>query len=166
MRKLIAVVAVLLGIVAASPGSAGAGGWVVVSLDEQPALVAGEPTDIGFTVLRHGVTPESSEDLVFVLTDERGARHEFAATPDGAVGHHVVTIDLPSDGAYRLTVSGQFVEVDLGSITVGSGSDGGASTWRWDAVQWGTASLALVLAGLAGWDVVRARRPERASVAA
>ena len=166
MRKLIAVVAVLLGIVAASPGTAGAGGWVVVSLDEQPELVAGKPTDVGFTVLRHGVTPESSEDLVFVLTDEGGARHEFTATPDGAVGHHVVTIDLPSDGGYRLTVSGEFVDVDLGSITVGSRSDGGASTWRWDVVQWGTASLALVLAGLAGWDVVRARRPERASVAA
>jgi hypothetical protein len=166
MRKLIAVVAVLLGVMAASPGSARAGGWVVVSFDEQPELVAGKPTDIGFTVLRHGVTPETNEDLVFVLTDERGARHEFTATPDGAVGHHVVTIDLPNDGAYRLTVSGEVVGVDLGSITVGTGSDGGANTWRWDAMQWGTASLALVLAGLAGLDVIRSRRPERASVAA
>jgi hypothetical protein len=139
---------------------------VVVSLDEQPELIAGEPTDIGFTVLRHGVTPESNEDLVFVLTDQGGTRHEFTATPDGAVGHHVVTIDVPSDGTYRLTVLGQFVDVDLGPIAIGSGSDGSSNSWRWDAMQWGTASLALVLAGLAGWDVVRSRRPARASVAA
>ena len=166
MRKLIAVVAMLLGVVVASPGSAGAGGWVVVSLDEQPALIAGEPTDIGFTVLRHGVTPEANDDVMFVLTDERGARHQFTATPEGAVGHHVVTIDVPTDGEYRLTVLGQFVEVDLGPITIGSGSDGGSSTWRWDALQWGTASLALVLAGLAGWDVLRSRRLARTSIAA
>jgi hypothetical protein len=166
MRKLIAAVAMLFGVVVASPGSAGAGGWVVVSLDEQPALVAGEPTDVGFTVLRHGVTPETNDDIMFVLTDARGARHEFAATPEGATGHHLVTIDVPSDGEYRLTVLGQFVDVDLGPITIGSASGGGTSTWRWDALQWGTASLAVVMAGLAGWDVMRSRRLARASVAA
>jgi hypothetical protein len=166
MRKLIAAVALLLGIVVASPGSAGAGGWVVVSFDEQPALVAGEPTDIGFTVLRHGVTPETNDDIMFVLTDARGARHEFAATPAGARGHHVVTIDVPTDGEYRLTVLGEFVDVDLGPIAIGAGSDGSSSTWRWDALQWGTASLALVLACLAGWDVLRSRRPARTSIAA
>ena len=166
MRKLIAAVAILFGVVAASPGSTGAGGWAVVSLDEQPELVAGDPTDIGFTVLRHGVTPESSEDVMFVLTDTHGARHQFTAVPEGAVGHHVVTVDVPSEGDYRLTVLGQFVEIDLGSLSVGSGSDGSSSTWRWDALQWGTASLALVLAGLAGWDVLRSRRLARTSIAA
>lgn len=166
MRKLIAAVAILFGFVAASPGSVGAGGWAVISLDEQPALVNGEPTEIGFTMLRHGVTPESSEDIRFVLTDESGGRHQFTAVPEGAVGHHVVTVELPTEGAYRLTVLGQFVDVELGSLTVGGGSDGGSATWRWDALQWGTASLALVLGGLAGWDVLRSRRLARASVAA
>lgn len=166
MRKLFAALAILFGVVAASPGSGGAGGWAVVSLDQQPELVAGSPTDIGFTVLRHGVTPESSEDIVFVLTDKRGARHQFAAVPEGAVGHHVVTIDVPSEGDYRLTVLGQFVEIDLGSLTVGATSAGASSTWRWDALQWGTASLAVAMAGLAGWDLARARRLARAPVAA
>ena len=166
MRKLFAAVAILFGVVAATPGSVGAGGWAVVSLDRHPELVAGDPTEIGFTVLRHGVTPESSEDVMFVLTDQRGARHQFTAVPEGAVGHHVVTVDVPSDGDYRLTVLGQFVEIDLGSLTVGAASAGTSSTWRWDALQWGTASLAVAMAGLAGLDLVRTRRLERASVAA
>ena len=166
MRKLIAVVAALLGMLAVSPGSAGAGGWVVISFDEQPALIAGEPTDIGFTVLRHGVRPETNEDVTFVFTDERGAHHEFTATPQGAVGHHVVTIDVPVEGEYDLTVFGQFVEVDLGPIAIGSEADGSSSTWRWDVLQWGMALLALGLAGLAGWDLMRSRRLQRASIAA
>lgn len=166
MRKLIAAFAVLLGLVAASPGSVGAGGWVVISLDQQPELVSGEPTEVGFTVLRHGETPESSDDIRFVLTDENGGRHQFTAVPDGAVGHHVVTIDLPKDGEYQLTVFGRFVDVDLGSFIVDDGSGGGSAAWQWDALRWGTASLALVLAGLAGWDVLRSRRLARASAAA
>lgn len=165
MRKLLAAVAVVLGVVAV-PGSTGAGGWVVVSLDEQPEFVAGEPTEIGFTVLRHGVTPESNDDVTFVLTDEQGIRLRFAAEPEGAVGHHVVTIDVPLAGEYHLSVLGMFVDVDLGSITIGSGAAGGSGAWRWDALQWGTASLALVMAGLAGWDVLRSRRPTTATIAA
>jgi hypothetical protein len=138
----------------------------VVSFDEQPELVAGEPSDVGFTLLRHGVTPESSETVTFVLTDERGARHRFTAEPAGAIGHHVVTIDLPSSGDYDLTVFGEFVDIELGSLTVGSDAGGATSAWRWDAVQWVTASLALAMAALAGWDVLRSRRPAHASATA
>ena len=63
---------------------AAAGGWVVVSLDESPEIVAGEVTDVGFTVLRHGVTPETSDDLQVVVTAPDGTLHRFAARPDGA----------------------------------------------------------------------------------
>jgi hypothetical protein len=166
MRRLIAAVAVVAGGLAAAPGSSHAGGWAVVSFDEQPELVAGEPSDVGFTLLRHGVTPESSEKVTFVLTDERGARHQFTAEAVGAIGHHVVTIDLPSSGDYGLTVLGEFIDIELGSLTVGSGSGGETSTLRWDALQWGTAALAVLMAALAGWDVLRPRRPAHASATA
>lgn len=166
MRKLIAAVAMLVGVVAASPGSVGAGGWAVISLDVQPELIAGDATDIGFILLRHGVTAESSDDVTFVLTDEHGSSHRFTAVPDGAIGHHVVTVDVPSEGDYRLTVLGPFIDVDLGPIAVGAGSAGGSTTLRWDALQWGTASLALVMAGLAATDIVRTRRLASTSVAA
>ena len=104
MRKLFAALAILFGIVAVVAWVRRCRGWAVVSLDQQPELVAGDPTDIGFTLLRHGVTPESSEDVVFVLTGQDGTSHRFTAVPEGAVGHHVVTIDLPSDGDYHVTV--------------------------------------------------------------
>ena len=166
MRKLIAAGAVVVGGLLAAPAASHGGGWAVVSFDEQPELVAGEPTDVGFTLLRHGVTPETSDDVTFVLTDEGGGRHEFVAVPAGATGHHVVTIDLPSEGDYRMSVFGEFLELDMGSFTVGSGAYGGASTWRWDALQWGTASLAVVMAALAGWDVLRSRRSAAATATA
>ena len=57
MRKLLAFIAVALGLAVAMPATSSAGGWVVVSLDSLPAVHAGEDTEVGFTVLRHGATP-------------------------------------------------------------------------------------------------------------
>lgn len=50
-------------LVAAAPDSATvtAGGWALSTLDETPAVVAGEPIDIGFTVLQHGVSPVDAD---------------------------------------------------------------------------------------------------------
>ena len=75
MRKLLAFIATVAGLAIGVPTTSSAGGWVVVSLDSMPAVHAGDDTEIGFTVLRHGVTPESSDDLAIVLTGPDGTSH-------------------------------------------------------------------------------------------
>ncbi len=166
MKKLIAGLGVLIGLLVAAPGTSQAGGWVVVSLDAAPSFVAGERADVGFTVLRHGVTPESSDNIVFVLTDRTGRDYRFAAVAEGAAGHHVVTIDVPDVAAFTWKALGDFEDVELGSVSLGSASSGGGSTWTWDALQWGTAAFAVAMGCLAGRDVLRSRRVARSAAAA
>ena len=79
MRKLLVFIAVALGLAVGMPATSSAGGWVVVSLDSLPAVHAGEDTEVGFTVLRHGVTPEHSDDLAIVAT--RTGRLSTASKP-------------------------------------------------------------------------------------
>ena len=37
--------------------AASAGGWAVTILDELPSPIAGEPIQVGFTILGHGISP-------------------------------------------------------------------------------------------------------------
>ena len=159
MRKLLAFIAVAAGLAVGVPTTSSAGGWVVVSLDSMPAVHPGEDTEVGFTVLRHGVTPESSNDLVVVLTGPDGTSHRFEAVQQGAVGHHVATITVPDAGEYRWQVSGQFVAADLGTLDVAEPP--GEPGLTWDVVQWGSATSAVLLVGLAAHDYRRARRDRR-----
>ncbi len=164
MRKLLALLAVAAGFAVGVPTTSSAGGWVVVSLDEMPAVHAGEDTAVGFTVLRHGVTPERADDLAVVVTGPSGSNHRFEAAQQGAAGHYVATVTLPDEGEHTWKVTGQFVDADLGTLDVTSPSDGGPS-WAWNAAQWGSASLAVGLAGLAAFDVLRTRRQRRSAAA-
>jgi hypothetical protein len=157
MRKLLALIAAAVGFAVAVPATTSAGGWTVVSLDSAPAVRAGDDVDIGFTVLRHGTTPENNDDLVVVVTGANGQVHRFPAHQQGALGHHVATINLPDRGSYDWKVEGRFVEADLGILDVAA-PPGGSTTWTWDVLQWGSAALALVLAGLAVVDFRQARR--------
>jgi hypothetical protein len=157
MKKVIAACAVLVAFLLGAPAMSNAGGWVVVSVDATPEIHAGDQVDVGFTVLRHGVTPETNDDLEIVLTDSTGAEHRFAAVPQGAIGHHVATIEVSAAGSYSWRVTGQIVEADLGRIDV-LGSDSGSGTWRWDVAQWGSLTLAVAMGCLAGRDALRARR--------
>ena len=156
MRKLLALIAVALGLAVGMPATSSAGGWVVVSLDSLPTVHADEDTEVGFTVLRHGVTPEQSDDLVIVARGP-GGEHHFEAEQQGAAGHYVATVRLPDAGAYRWELTGEFVRSDLGTVDV-TDAPGGGSPWTWDVVQWGSATLAGVMAALAVLDVRRSRR--------
>jgi len=169
MKRLIAGLGILIALVAGAPNSSAAGGWVVVSLDTVPEWRAGDTIEVGFTVLRHGVTPETSDDLSVVLTDSRGAAYRFDAVPQGAVGHHVAAVAVPAAGSYTWEVTGEVVAAELGSIDVTEPADsagGGGVAWPWDALQWGSLALAVGLGGLAGHDVVRNRRRHSAGVSA
>jgi hypothetical protein len=157
MRKLLAFIAAVVGLAVGIPASTSAGGWTVVSLDSAPVVRSGDEVEIGFTVLRHGTTPESNDDLVVLVTDAHGGIHRFPARQAGAVGHHVATINLPDEGSYHWSVQGQFVEADLGILDV-TAPPGAATTWTWDVLQWGSATLALLLAALAVVDFRATRR--------
>jgi hypothetical protein len=160
MRKLLVCIAAVAGLAVGAPATATAGGWVVVSLDSAPAVRSGDDVEIGFTVLRHGSTPESSNDLAVVATGEDGRIHRFPARQEGAVGHHVATINLVDAGSYRWKVQGPFVDAELGILDVAA-PPGGSTTWTWDVLQWGSATLALLLAGVALADLRQTRRQRR-----
>jgi hypothetical protein len=165
MRKLLALLAVAAGLAVGLPSTSSAGGWVVVSLDEMSAVHAGEETEIGFTALRHGTTPERADDLAIVVTGPTGSSHRFEAAQQGAPGHYVARVTLPEEGEHTWKVTGTFVDAELGSLDVTSPSDGGPG-WAWNVAQWGTASLAVGLAGLAALDARHTRRQRRAATAA
>ena len=78
----------------------------------------------------------------------------------GAVGHHVATITLPDEGDYRWQVTGRFVTADLGTLEV-TPPPGDGTTVTWDVVQWGSATLAVVMVGLVAVEYRRARRDRR-----
>lgn len=163
MRKLLAVAAALSTIVLASPATAG--GWAATSLDPMAAApVAGEPTDIGFTIRQHGVTPVAVDDVAIEVTDAAGAVTRFAAVADGAVGHYVATVELPASGRYDWSViQGWFGEQDLGVLDVAGSSAGSGDGWGTSPL---TVSLAVVAAALVGaglFDLGRTRLRRRAA---
>jgi hypothetical protein len=166
MRKLLTAVATAAAaaVALAAPATTSAGGWVVVSLDSTPAVQAGEDSEIGFTVLRHGVTPERADDLAVVVTGADGAYLRFDAVPDGAPGHYVATVAVPAAGDYEWKVTGAFVDAELGALAVAA-PDSGSASWAWTTVQWGSAALAALMAGLVAIDLRRSRR-QRGNVAA
>lgn len=156
-----AVVTMLSGIVG-SPGAAApvaAGAWAVVSLDEMPDLRAGQAVEIGFTVRRHGVTLENSEEfgeMAVVVTGPSGSQR-FEVEQEGTLGHHVAIIEVPDAGEYSWKVTGPFMDAELGRVAVAGPRDGGGS-WVWTAVPIGGSITAVALAALAVIDGLRSRR--------
>jgi hypothetical protein len=87
--------------------SASAGGWATITADKAnpPQPHAGVPFTFGFTVLQHGVTPAGWVHPTFVGTNvTTGARIEAQATRQGADGHFVATVTLPSAGNWTWQV--------------------------------------------------------------
>ena len=166
MRKLFVALGLMTAVLLGASGSTSAGGWVVISLDATPTLRAGEPTQIGFTMLRHGVTLESEQPggtpVQIVFTGPDGQRTTFDVEQSGSVGHHVATVTLPEAGTYTWEFVGPFMPVAEGSIDVpaGSGAVGvnAGESPVWPIVQWSSAALAIGMALLAGSELVRSRR--------
>lgn len=166
MRKLLTSLGVAAAAITMSAVPASAGGWVVVSLDSAPVVHPEEDTTIGFTVLRHGVTPENSDAMTLVVTDESGRQERFEVIQQGAVGHHVATIRVAEAGSYSWALLGPFIDYDLGALEV-SGSSDSAAMWRWDVFQWAAAAVGVVMAALAIVELRRTRtRPAHPTVAA
>ena len=98
-----------------------AGGWTVVTVDELPqTLRAGTPTTLSFTVRQHGVHPINLENVVLTAQQGKsGERLTFMAQQEGAKGHYVVEVLLPSAGQWNWEIQPDwFPPVQLEPITV------------------------------------------------
>ena len=147
MRKLLAMIAAVAGLVVGVPTTSSAGGWVVVSLDSMPAVHAGDDTEVGFTVSAPRCRRRSnSDDLAIVLIGPDGTTHRFEAVQQGAAGHHVATITLPDEGDYRwqrdrrvrhspTSARSRSRHPPRGTTRCGTSCSGGAQRWRssWSA---------------------------------
>ncbi|MGZ8528105.1 MAG: hypothetical protein ACXWWR_04860 [Candidatus Limnocylindrales bacterium] len=81
-----------------------AGGWATATLDQGTAgPTAGTPTTLGFEVLQHGQTPNSSLSVVVHAANPTGGSISANATAQGAAGHYVATMTFPTDGAWTIT---------------------------------------------------------------
>lgn len=96
MRAIILAAALLL----AGAGTAHAGGWAIVTLDNLlEGVVAGEEQTVGFMVLQHGHRPApGSEAHVVLVHRETGERLSVRARDEGAAGHYPARFALPRAG--------------------------------------------------------------------
>lgn len=96
-----------------------AGGWAIVNLDEWPAnLVAGEATEIGFTVLQHGVTPVTgiTPTISGTLTGSKETISVLAEA-EGEPGHYVASLNFPKAGEWSWKID-SFGEQVMPPLTV------------------------------------------------
>ena len=85
-----------------------AGGWADIVADAQTGKppVEGQPTEVGFTVLQHGVTPAPWETATVHFTDSAtGESFDVTATNDRDDGHFVAKATLPHAGYWSWQVT-------------------------------------------------------------
>jgi hypothetical protein len=169
LRLLVCSAIVAVPFATGSPASA-KGGWAVSTLDEVPAPAPGETVTVGFTIRQHGVAPVNVEGAGVEISAPSGAVELFAARQEGAVGHYVADVVFAEDGVHAWRIrQGWFADHELGTIdtaTAAAGSDAsGGTSATTQFLRFGMPTLAVLLAGYAASDSVRARR-RRATVAA
>lgn len=108
IRRLAAALAALaMLLILAVP--AFAGGWAEIVADAQTTTeppVEGQPIDIGFLVLQHGVTPAGWETATVHFTNaSTGKTMDVVATNDRPDGHFVATATLPEAGFWSWQVT-------------------------------------------------------------
>ena len=122
-RIVIALTLVLFAVLVPNP--AGAGGWAVGTLDDaSPALQAGKPTAVGYTIRQHGRTPVDLQGTgIRMRSRATGEVHEFSGRRSGPVGHYVADVVVPAAGewAWELDMA-DFQLQPLGAVTVSGAS--------------------------------------------
>ncbi|MGH9227113.1 MAG: hypothetical protein ACRD07_00015 [Acidimicrobiales bacterium] len=174
-RLFVVVGSALVGVVV-SASAASAGGWAMSSLDPMSVPVAGEETEVGFTIRQHGVTPvnpdeQGSEPVAVVVRSASGDEAVFPAHQQGPTGHHVADVTFGEAGRAHWEIrQGWFGSQDLGAIEVaeagsGVGVAGAADTnqaiadFRWPlAARVAAMVVAVAAAGVAVADARRSRR--------
>ena len=152
-----------LGLIAALTlaGTALAGGSATVTLiGDEPQPVAGEPVEVEFVMLQHGVTPVSWPDAFVTATHvTSGEVVRTAAEPYGAEGRYVATLTLPREGAWDWAVETDDLEItnDLSPTTVAAA----AAQPTGDAWVALIAALTVGAAGVLALLMLRSRRTRR-----
>jgi mono/diheme cytochrome c family protein len=109
--------ALLLSAVLAIPAIAG--GWAVITLDTLPTgVVAGEPFNIGFTVLQHGRTPMSGLDPTITATLSKSESFIVHAKPEGETGHYAATLTFPTKGNWNWSIQAFSMEQAMPVLSV------------------------------------------------
>lgn len=169
LLRLVALLA-MLGIAALTVAPLWAGGWAVVTLDALPTnVVAGEPLTVGFVVRQHGRTPMKGLIPAIIAQHlESGEKVSVTASPEGADGHYVATLTLPSGGVWQWVIHDGFVTAEAFGLPGGQPMPdlmvlGTAPASRLASLKFSGAGWvsALSLLGAAGGllMLIRTRRP-------
>jgi hypothetical protein len=119
-----AVAATFLAIIGAA--SATAGGWATIVPDAGDPPVAGKESAIGFTVMQHGATPAGGVNPIVVASNSTtGERIEAKATDQGAEGHYIALLTLPSGGYWTWRVECE-LEVTTAPLSLAVANANGA----------------------------------------
>jgi hypothetical protein len=165
LRLLVGTTVTLL--VAGLGTDASAGGWAVASLDAAPSAVAGEPTEVGFTILQHGETPVNLSGGVGIEIVRPDGATEFFPAVNDRLGHYVAAITFPDEGSYAWDIHMDWFGVQhIGRIEVAASDDEGSSGSTWRTARWGMLAATLALAGVAVVDMTAGRRRRRQVAAA
>jgi hypothetical protein len=137
-RSFVGVGSVVAGIVM-SASAVSAGGWAMSSLDPMSVPVAGQETQVGFTIRQHGVTPVNPDDqggepVAVAVRAASGDEVVFPARQQGPTGHYVADVIFPEAGQAHWEIhQGWFGPQDLGAIDVADTRSGAAGVGAADA---------------------------------
>ena len=119
--------ALVLLILAVAPVTAG--GWASITPDDASAAaepVAGEPVELGFTVLQHGETPAAWVSATVILVNAAtGERITSQATSTGQDGHFVATVTPTDAGLWTWSVELAELATDPAAVPLGVRTAGG-----------------------------------------
>ena len=146
-------------------GAALAGGSASVTLDSEPGdPVAGEPMQIGFVLLQHGRTPVSWPSAFITATNaETGETVRAEATADGAAGHYIATLALPSEGTWNWAVETDDLAVltRLETLTVSAPTAASSAGQQAPILLIGVTAVVAIAVTAGATGVLRRARPDR-----
>jgi len=92
---------------------ASVGGWATITVKDLPDyVVAGQPTELAFTIRQHGVTPMDELAPVIEAKSSTGEA-KVKARPGRAPGEYHATVTLSEPGDWKLTIHSGFGESRL-----------------------------------------------------
>jgi hypothetical protein len=111
MRLMSRIALMLLLAFAATTGTAYAGGWATVELDESPSgIVAGEPWRVELLVKQHGIRPMDDISPSVRIDNGEGVVRTFRARPTGRPGTYAVEVTYPTAGTWRTRIFDGFTD--------------------------------------------------------